>query len=248
MSADVQKTRFRIPSNLTETGKKLMILLSLFYILELILDSWFGLPVVTLLQLYPFEDDRFMVHQFFTHPFIQHPQSPLHFLLTLLMFYFFSGPVERSIGTRRFLAFFLIATYGGALCGLCFSNIQGFNLPFFGIMPGLLAMLVVFGLLSPDMMVLLFFIVPVKARLISYGAIIVVFLGFLSKTSPGATYQLGGIFLGYLYVNGLKNTLESNKLYLNYLYRQEQKRRSRFRVIDGLKEEKEENDDKPTYH
>ena len=54
--------------------------------------------------------------------------------------------------------------------------------------------------------------------------------------------------MGYLYVNGLKNTIESNRIYLNYLYRQEQKRRSRFRVINGLKEEKEEKDDKPTYH
>ena len=248
MSPDVQKMRFQIPTTLTETGKKMMMLLSVCYILELILEHWFQIPVVSTLQLHPFEDDHFMVHQFFTHPFIQHPTSPLNFLLTLLMFYFFSGPVERSIGTKRFLIFFLIATYGGALCGLCFSNIQGFNLPFFGVLPGLLSMLVVFGLLSPDMVVLLFFVLPVKAKLISYGTIIIVFLGFLSKTSPGATYQLGGIFLGYLYVNGLKNTIESNRIYLNYLYRQEQKRRSRFRVINGLKEEKEEKDDKPTYH
>ncbi|MBU0995591.1 MAG: rhomboid family intramembrane serine protease [Proteobacteria bacterium] len=245
MNQDIYKTRFRITPNLTETGKRLMVLFSLIYILELIVEHWFHFPVVELLQLYPFEDERFMAFQFFTHPFIQHPASPFNFLLSLLLFYFFAGPVERSIGTKRFLPFFFIAIYGGALCGLCFSNIDGFNLPFLGLMPGLLATLVVFGLLSPESMILLFFILPVKAKFISYGTILIVFLGFLSKTSPGATYQLGGILLGYLYFNGFKNTLESNRLYLNYIYRQQQRKKSRFKVIDG---EKNDKGDKPTYH
>ena len=245
MNHYTHKPQFLLRSPLTATGKKLIIFFSVIYILELIVEHWLRFPIVELFQLYPFENDRFAFFQYFTHPFVQHPTSPIHFLLNLLLLYFFSGPVEQAIGTKRFLTLFAVSTYGGALCGLCFSGIQGFNQPFFGIMPGLMAFLVIFGMLSPESTLLLFFVIPIKAKFISYGTILILFLGFLSKTNPGATYQLGGILIGYLYFNGLKKSIRSNKYYLNYLYRQKQKKKSRFKVIDGISDDSE---DKPTYH
>ncbi len=91
---------------------------------------------------------------------------------------------------------------------------------------------------------MLMFIIPIKAKYISYGTILIVFLSFLAKSNPSATYQLGGIFIGYLYFKGFKNAFETNKLYMNYLYWQQKRKKAKFKVVDGLKND----NDKPTYH
>lgn len=244
MAFERNQMGFKIGAPVTDLGKKLLLAYGLLYITELILVHWFNIPVARIFQLHPFENPNFHAWQFFTHPFIQNPNSPVDFLISCLLFYFFAGSVERTIGTKRFLSLFYIAAYGGGLLGLCFSNVAGFELPFYGMMPSLLAILVVFGLLSPEATILLMFILPVKAKYISYGTILVVFLSFLAKSNPAATYQLGGIFIGFLYYNGFRQTFETNKLYLNYLYWQQKRKRSKFKVIDGQKDD----NDKPTYH
>ena len=244
MRFEKRQTGQRIGPPLTALGKLLLLSYGLCYIFELIFEHWLHLPVVRLFQLYPFEDINFRAWQFFTHPFIQNPSSPIDFLLCCLLFYFFAGVVEKGIGTKRFLIFFCLSAYGGALCGLFLSGISGFGVPFYGITPSLLAMVTVFGLLSPDATILLMFVIPIKAKYLSLGTILIIFLSLLSKSNPGAIYQLGGILVGFLYFNGFRQTFEANRRYLNYLY-QQRKKQANFRVIDGAKDD---DSDKPTYH
>jgi hypothetical protein len=113
-------------------------------------------------------------------------------------------------------------------------------------MPSLLSMVVIFGLLSPEATILLMFILPIKAKYLSYGTVIITFLTFLAKVNPHGAYHLGGILFGYLYYRGYGKSLDFNSIRLMYLERQLKKRRSRFTVIDGGKAEEEE--DTPTYH
>jgi membrane associated rhomboid family serine protease len=240
------KTSYGFGSRLTLLGKRLLIVYGIIYVLELLFEHWFKIPVVSVLQLHPFKHSHFHVWQILTHPFIHNPQSPISFLISCIVFYFFSGAVENAFGPKRFLILFYASALGGAICGLGFSSVSGFSAPFLGMLPSLLSLIVVFGLLNPEATILLMFILPIKAKYLSYGTIIITLLTFLAKANPHGAYHLGGILFGYLYLRGAGNFLDPRLIYLRYLEWQLKKKRSRFQAIDGNKGKQD--DDKPTYH
>lgn len=244
MTPDTVRPTFGFGSSLTPLGKRLIIIYTVIYVLELLLEHWFKVPVVVHLQLYPLSSPFFRIWQIFTHPFIHDPQAPFGFLINGIMLYFFAAPVENAIGSKRFLILFYFAAMGSAICGLALSGISAFNLPFMGMLSSLLAILVVFGLLNPEATIMLMFILPVKAKFLSYGTVLITVLTFLAMANPFGAYHLGGIFFGYLYFRGPKHVFDPNLIYLRYLQWQLRRRKAGFRVIDGNKGD----DDKPTYH
>jgi hypothetical protein len=113
-----------------------------------------------------------------------------------------------------------------------------------GMLPSLLSLIVVFGLLNPEATILLMFILPVKAKFISYGTILITLLTFLAKVNPHGAYHMGGILVGYIYLKGPRNLFDPGAIHLKYLEWQLKRKKARFRVIDGDKD----NNDKPTIH
>jgi membrane associated rhomboid family serine protease len=245
----VDSDRFRMSygfgSNLTLLGKRLLLIYGAIYIIELLFEHWLKIPIVEVLQLYPFKEGSFHIWQIFTHSFIHNPRSPIIFLINCLVFYFFAAPVENAFGFKRFLILFYLSALGGALCGLAFSSVSGFNAPFLGMLPSVLSMIVIFGLLSPESTILLMFVLPIKAKYISYGTALITFLTFLAKANPHGAFHFGGIIFGYIYFKGPRNIFDPNLIYTKYLEWQLKRKRSRFKVLDG---NKKKDDDKPTYH
>lgn len=229
---------------MTQLGKRLLVIYTIIYVVELLLEHWLKIPLVGYLQLHPFGSPFFRVWQFFTHPFIHDPHAPFGFLINAIMLYFFAAPVENALGPKRFLILFYLAALGSGLFGLALSGVEGLNAPFMGMLSSLLAVLVIFGLLNPEATIMLMFILPIKAKYLSYGTVVITLLTFLAKANPSAAYHLGGIFFGYLYFKGPGRVFDPNLIYLRYLQWQLKRKRAGFRVIDGNKD----NDDKPTYH
>jgi membrane associated rhomboid family serine protease len=246
MRPDHIRMSYGFGSKLTLLGKRLLLIYGVIYVLELLFEHWFRIPVISALKLYPFKHSSFHVWQLFTHPFIHNPQSPISFLISCIVFYFFAAPVENAFGPKRFLILFYSSAVGATLCGLAFGGVVGFNTPFLGMMPSLLSLIVIFGLLNPEATILLMFVLPIKAKYLSYGTIIITFLTFLAKANPHGAYHLGGILFGYLYFRGLGNLVDPKLIYLKYNAWQLKKKRSRFKVIDSYKEK--EDKDTPTYH
>jgi len=235
---------FGFGSRLTLLGKRLLIIYSIIYILELICEHWLNIPVVAYLPLYPLNTSAFGFWQLITHPFIHNPYYPFSFLLHLIGIYFFAAPVEYAFGTKRFLALFYISAIGAAICGLAFSYVLGFHAPFLGMSPSVLALVVVFGLINPEATILFMFVLPIKAKYISYGTVVLVLLTLLAKYPYGA-YHLGGILFGYIYFKGPRKLLHPGSIYLKFLQWQYKRKKSRFGVIDGGNKK---DDDTPTYH
>lgn len=244
--AQFQKTgmQYGFGSSFTKLGKKLLTIYGAIYIVELLCEHWLNISLVSFLQIYPIQYDRFRIWQILTHPFIHHPANPFPFLINCLLFYFFSGPVEYAFGQKRFLILFYFSALGGAVCGLIFGGVSGFNAPFMGMLPSLLSLVVIFGLLNPNATILLMFILPIKAKYLSYGTILITTLTFLAKFNPHGAYHLGGILFGYVYFKGYLYRLDPKLLYLRFLQWKLKKKKSRFRVIDGKKND----EDPPTYH
>ena len=245
MESDRFRMSYGFGSNLTLLGKRLLLIYGAIYIIELLFEHWLKIPVVEVLKLYPFKEESFQIWQIFTHPFIHNPRSPISFLINCLVFYFFATPIENAFGARRFLILFYLSALGGALCGLTFSSVSGFNAPFLGMLPSVLSMIVIFGLLSPESTILLMFVLPIKAKYLSYGTALITFLTFLAKANPHAAFHFGGIIFGYIYFKGPKNIFDPNLIYTKYLEWQLKKKRSHFKVLDG---NKKKDDDRPTYH
>jgi membrane associated rhomboid family serine protease len=231
-------------SNFTDLGKRLLIMYGLIYIIELLCEHWLNIPIVNYLKIYPVNHPDFQLFQLITHPFIHDPNAPISFLINCLIFYFFAGPVETAFGQQRFVILFYFSALGGVLTGLIFSIMSGFNTPFLGMLPSLLSMIVVFGLLNPEATILLMFILPVKAKYLSYGTVLLTFLTFLAKANPHGAYHLGGILFGWLFLNKFKKYINPDLIYLKYLEWQLKKKKSQFTVIDGGKDD----DQPPTIH
>ncbi len=244
MSFERGNASFQFGSGLTMLGKRILIIYGVIYVIELLCEHWLHIPVVRNFQLYPFQHPDFHFWQFFTHPFIHDPVNPLSFLINCLVFYFFSQPVENAFRPKGFLILFYLSAFGGLVCGLILSNVSGFNAPFSGMMPSILSLIVVFGLLSPESTILLMFVLPVKAKYLSYGTILITALTFLAKANPHGAYHLGGILLGYLYFRG-PNFLNPKVIHFKYLQWKLKKQKSKFKVIDGGSEK---DNNKPTIH
>ena len=232
-------------SSLTRTGRIMLIVYATVYVLELIGQHWLGLPIYAWLALSPVGSPFFHIWQLVTHPVIHNPGSPIGFLIDCVVFYFFAGTIESALGTRGFLRLYLAATVGAAVIGLLVSSLIAVNAPFGGMMPGLLALIVVFGLLNPEATVLLMFILPVKAKYISYGTVVITALTFLARTNVFGAYHLGGILAAWLYFRSPTQWLDANWWRWKYFEFVQRKRRSKFTVIDG---KKKNGNDKPTIH
>lgn len=236
---------FGFGSSLTQVGKSMLIIYAAVYIVELIGQHWMGIPLYQLLALSPVKSEYFQFWQLFTHPVIHDPGAPISFLINCLVFYFFAGTIESALGTRGFLRLYIIAALGGAVAGLVFSGLTSFGAPMSGMMPSLLALIVTFGFLQPEATILLMFVLPIKAKYISYGTIIVTALTFLAQTNAHGAYHLGGIGLGWLYFRSPTQWLDLNWWRWKYFEHTQKKRRSRFTVVKG---QDHDDDDKPTIH
>ena len=236
---------YQIGPGLSPIGKRLLVFYAIVYIAELLLEHWLHIPVARYLCLAPWEGQGFYPWQLVSSLFVHDPRAPILFLINCVMFYFFTGPVEYALGSRRFLGVFFAAGLGGNLCGLAFSAVSGFNAPFCGMLPSLLALLVVFGFLNPRAMVLLMFVLPIQAKYISYLTLLITALTFLAKANPYGAYHLGGIMFGYAVFRGPVRFHEIQLLRLKWAQWRLMRKKARFTVIKGGKNKK---DDKPTYH
>lgn len=231
--------------SLTATGRIMLMVYAAVYVLELLGEHWLGIPLYRWLALSPPGSGNFHWWQLATHPLIHDPTAPIGFLIDCVVFYFFAGTIESALGTRRFLRLYLVATAAAAVAGLIFDRLVGAGLPFSGMMPGLLALIVVFGLLQPESTVLLLFVLPVKAKYISYGTVIVTALTFLARTNPYGAYHLGGIAGAWFTYRPPRRWLDIHWWRWKLFSFSQRRQRSRFTVIDGDKRDK---GGKPTIH
>ncbi len=229
---------------LTQTGKVMLIVYAVMYVLELLGEQWLGIPLYRMLALSPVGGGEFFVWQLITHPLVHDPSSPIGFLINCVIFYFFAGTIESALGRRRFLTLYIASAVGGAIAALLFSGFTSLMVLYAGMMPSLLGLIVVFGLLQPEATVLFMFVLPIKAKYISYGTVIVTALTFLARTNVYGAYHLGGICLAWLYFSPPSQLLNPNWWRWKYFAYSQKKNRSKFTVIDGKKKD----DDGPTIH
>lgn len=185
--------------------------------------------------------------QLLTAPFVYPPGSFGLLVMAFLGFAFFAAGVERFLGRRRFLLLWLVASMGSGLGGFAFGPLLqpgGVN---FGCGPAVLALIIVYCLITPNAMVNFFMIVPVKLKWIAAVVGAWVVIRALAMTSPlgaGAAtggYQLGGVLAGVLWFRYGEDLFEGRR----------RRRRAGVllkAVLEQVDSVEEKEPDDPTYH
>ena len=138
-----------------------------------------------------------------------------HILFNMIGLFFFGPIVERYLGAKRYLAFYL-------LCGICGAlmytllNIGGIivgqdvpgllvnspYMPLVGASAGVFGVLMAGAYLAPNVMVLLFFFLPMRLKTLAYAlvAVAVATLLFGGRNAGGEAGHLGGAIAGFYFI------------------------------------------------
>jgi membrane associated rhomboid family serine protease len=123
-----------------------------------------------------------------------------HIGFNMLALWMFGTELESLWGTNRFTRFYFITGIGAAIS----STLVQWNsfIPTIGASGAIYGLLAAYGILFPDRTILLYFVIPIKAK---YFVILMGLLAFWSSvtaTGSGVAHvaHLGGMLFGWLYL------------------------------------------------
>ncbi|MFC1537905.1 rhomboid family intramembrane serine protease [Candidatus Latescibacterota bacterium] len=145
---------------------------------------------------------NFMIWQFFTHMFLHGSFS--HIFWNMFMLWMFSTELEYNWGSRDFLKYYFICGLGGGLLVwiTAMIGLSSYTIPTIGASGAIFGVLVAYGLMWPNRIILIFGILPMKAL-----HMVLIFGGFnllqgLSGNAGGIAVfaHVGGGITGFIYL------------------------------------------------
>ncbi len=123
-----------------------------------------------------------------------------HLFFNMLGLWMFGGELEQVWGQKRFLVFYTASVLAAALTQLLVNALLGSNAPTIGASGGLFGLLLAFAMIFPNRTILLFFVIPMKAKfLVALYGIFELYQGVYVMNSGVAHFaHLGGMLGGLL--------------------------------------------------
>ncbi len=183
-----------MPSILPMTRTLLLINVVVFLIGPL-LGNWFE-PMFALWPL----GHGFLPWQLLSYAFLH--GSFEHIFFNMFGLWMFGSEVERVWGEKRYLQFYIVCVLAAAITQLVFNALSGSPYPTIGASGGLFGLLLAFGMMFPNRIILLFFVLPVKSKylVIGYG-LLELYQGVYVMNSGVAHFaHLGGMLGGLLMI------------------------------------------------
>jgi membrane associated rhomboid family serine protease len=143
---------------------------------------------------------NFMPWQVVTYAFLH--GSFNHLFFNMLGLWMFGSELERVWGDKRFLQFYAASVLAAALTQLVVTSVMGSVYPTVGASGGLFGLLLAFAMLFPNRIILLFFVIPMRARwlVLLYG-VLELYQGVYVMNSGVAHFaHLGGMLGGLLMI------------------------------------------------
>ena len=156
-------------------------------------------------------DNSFFIWQFFTYMFI-HSAGLFHILFNMMVLWMFGSELEQLWRKRFFLIYYFVCGVGSALVyfvGVKLYSVFGghsavLDVPVVGASGAVFGLLLAYGLIFGDRLVLFMFIFPMKARTFTILIAAVELLTVLNSGfgSPVANLaHLGGLLSGFLFLS-----------------------------------------------
>ena len=123
-----------------------------------------------------------------------------HLFFNMLGLWMFGSELEHVWGQRRFVQFYTASVIAAALTQLVVSALLGSTAPTIGASGGLFGLLLAFAMLFPNRTILLFFVIPMKAKwLVALYGVLELYQGVYVLNSGVAHFaHLGGMVGGLL--------------------------------------------------
>lgn len=187
----------RIGPVLTPVVRVLLVINIAVYLLEWIFGDWFiaifGLSLAGIRHGF--------VWQFITYMFLHSTTFILHIVFNMLVLFFMGPETERGMGSKHFLAVYLLSGVLGGVAWIIIGN----PAPCIGASGAVFGILGAFAALYPHRRItlLVFFILPVtmKAWMMVTGLALLQLLLFFGQRGGGIAYSVhvGGVMVGVIY-------------------------------------------------
>lgn len=185
------------------------------------------------------------VWQFVTYMFLH--GGVFHIFFNMLTLFMFGNELERHWGTSRFLNYYALTGVGAGVCSWLVAMHS--NTVIIGASGAIYGLLLAYGMLYPNRIVYLNFLLPVKVKWLVLIMGVMAFFSSVTGGEPGVAHiaHLGGMLVGFVF-------LKSRDWVGQYGIRSEQRKREQlkrqFEVYYGELRRKleDEKKNKPTIH
>jgi len=137
--------------------------------------------------------------QVFTYMFLH--GSPLHLFFNMYALFLFGRQLEQRWGTREFLFYYLFTGVGAGVVTFFWNLARAPYVPTIGASGAIFGLILAFGLEFPEAVLLLFFVIPVRARYAAFifGAIELVMILTGAMRGIGHFTHIAGLLFGFVY-------------------------------------------------
>ena len=199
MSQEGDQSRAPVGGPMPPAVKALLIANAAVFVAQMLLSGYGETDLATdwRLGLMP---RRFGLWQLVTYMFLHDTGSPLHIFFNMLILWWAGSAVERTLGNRRFLGFYLAT---GVFAGICTCILDPREAAVVvGASGAIFGLLVAFALLFPNAVVYLLLIIPMRAWQLVLVLIVLETLSIFSiNQSTIATFaHLGGAVAGFVLI------------------------------------------------
>ena len=129
-----------------------------------------------------------------------------HIVLNMFVLWMFGCDLERSWGRRRFLFYYFLTGVGAGVLNVAVKTIaaSGVLTVTIGASGAIFGLLLAFGLLFPDRIIYLYFLIPIPARIFVLIIGALTFYASLSSAGDNISHisHLGGMLFGLIYLRG----------------------------------------------
>ena len=187
------------------TRALLLINVAVFFLARL-----FGGGIESVFALWPL-GTNFLPWQVATYAFLH--GSFEHLFFNMLGLWMFGSELERIWGEKRFLQFYAASVLAAALAQLVVTAVMGSVYPTVGASGGLFGLLFAFAVMFPNRVILLFFVIPMKARyLVALYGLLELYLGVSGHDSSVAHFaHLGGMVGGFALIMYWRSTVRPRR-------------------------------------
>jgi len=152
------------------------------------------------------------VWQVFTYMFLH--GSFLHLFFNMYALLLFGRSLEDRWGKNEFLMFYIFTGVGAGIITFCWNLFKNPYIPTIGASGAIFGVMLAFGLEFPDTLLLLFFLIPIRAKYAAllFGGIELVMIVTGSMQGIGHFTHLAGLLFGYVYyLWRIKNRYKSRR-------------------------------------
>ena len=144
--------------------------------------------------------DKQAYWQFFTYQFVH--GGFFHLGINMLTLFFFGVPVERKIGTKEFILYYLlVGTIDGLLSFLVYAATGFYYINIVGASGAIFGVLLLYAVIYPNSVIYLWAVIPIPAPLliVGYGVIELISMFSANDDIAHLTHFIG-LLAGWVYI------------------------------------------------